>query len=226
MTPDHLPVISQRGAQQLVLSTLLVIDPGHWNEAASRQAHAAWTPTGGTVLTVNNNDGTQYASMARVAFAYSVTGEPTTRRATVHLGPRHRDHYPGERVSVLYDPGNPARAALAGENDRSTMSNIALSTAVWTSWNGLGLGLFYWYRGRRLRRKLAGNNWRPCRYRHTTIPGRTGKRTRHILTLEPEIAGPWKPQHREVSPMPRPPATPGSQPEPYGSPATPDHRAN
>src|SRR5262249_55070200 len=55
-----------------------------------------------------------------------------------------------------------------------------------------------WFRDRRVGVTLARASWRPCRYRHSALPGRTKDRTRHVLVLELELAGPSAPLPRQV----------------------------
>lgn len=65
--------------------------------------------------------------------------------------------------------------------------------------NLLVIGFVWWARVHRLGVELAGASWRPCRYHHIAIPGDTEESTRHVLTLEPELAGPWEPLRRQVT---------------------------
>jgi hypothetical protein len=183
-----------------VAGMFLDLNPALWLDGTYQRAQAAWTPTRGTVLTVSSYVGA-YAPTVSLVITYSVAGEPQPRHATLHLSISHRDHYTGERINVLYNPTNPAQATIAGERRQSLLVTIALTLTIWYGSNGFLVGLFYWVRGRRLRRVLARNNWQPCRYRHLAITGRTEKDTRHVLALEPELAGSWATVLVEVAPI-------------------------
>jgi hypothetical protein len=70
---------------------------------------------------------------------------------------------PGDRVSVVYDPGDPARATIVGENNQSLLLSMAVRMPFTLGSYLLGPGVFYWRRGRRLRKDLARADWRPYR---------------------------------------------------------------
>jgi hypothetical protein len=184
----------------LVLYLVLNGSLEHWSQTRSQRLYTAGTPTGGTVVDIGN-DGQGFLIASRVVFTYQVPGEPNPRRASLRQrSSGGRDYHRGERVSVVYDPTDPARAAIVGESNQPLLVGLAVQLPFTLGFGVLGLGIPYWRRGRRLRKGLARAGWRPWRYRHIALPGRTSQRTRHILTLEPELAGPWQPLLREVSP--------------------------
>jgi hypothetical protein len=186
------------GAAMVVVSVALAGILRVWSDSGSQRLYAAGKRIDGTVV---DSDGrwNQQLFAPRVVFVYQVAGEPNPRRAAVRLGPDGRDYHPGERVSVVYDPADPARATIVGER------NPPLWWPAGRQLGALGadilwFGVLYWLSGCRLRKSLTRAGWRPCRYRHVAIPGRTDERTLHVLALEHELADPEEPLLREVSP--------------------------
>src|SRR5262249_40880862 len=147
------------GAALLVVSFALGGILGWWCEYRNQRLYAAGRPTDGTVVGLDNDPSMQLFA-PRVTVAYHVAGEPNLRRASIRqLAFGGRSYHPGDRVSVVYDPADPARATIVGENNQSLLLSMAVRMPFTLGSYLLGPGLFFYRRGRRLRKRLARADW-------------------------------------------------------------------
>jgi hypothetical protein len=93
------------------------------------------------------------------------------------------DYRPGQAVTVLYDPRDPAEMTIVGEKNQGPLA----STLMWGNAVFGGLCLFLWLlmviRRRRWRRLLARVAWRACSYRYAVLRGTNGSRALLALTF-------------------------------------------
>lgn len=155
-----------------------------WSQAPSDRLAATGLDTSGEVVEVRGPPRISLFDSGSVVVAYQVEQEPAPRRAVVRLNDLSPAYQAGDHVQVLYDPGAPARATIAGEgNEQPLLVALGILTFVFGGM-GLPIGLVLWLGGRMLHHELAHDRWQAHRYRHASVPvDDTGDGTQTIEVL-------------------------------------------
>ncbi len=119
------------------------------------------------------------SGQGRIAVRFRV-GDTFVER-DVNVGPGSDRYAAGDRVEVIYDPGDLSRVRTSAEDNDSAWVSAALVTALVAGTLALPGGAMVAYRARRWRRALQRSPWRLARCRYE---GRGGPPSHPLLALD------------------------------------------
>lgn len=130
--------------------------------------------TDGRVVGVHH--GLRY-SEGRIDVSFDVNGQPVTE--DIHLNSDSPEYRVGDRVEVIYEPGDPSNLMTDVEENDSPWAVFAFAMALLMSVLALPTGLVILWRSRSWRRLMRRHPWRQVAIAHTSIPA--GRSVQHLV---------------------------------------------